>query len=266
MVRQVVCLTPVILFALVGCAPTFGPRAENGIVFYAPGAGNFDAGDAGIREGLERAGFDGEVASVLWTVSFNPAIDQAIKINARFGGDELAKRVVAFKDKYPDASVNLVGLSAGTGVVLFACEALPEGYSVDNVILLASSVSSDYDVSKALRRIDGKIYNIYSSRDVVLSQLMKPFGTIDGRWGVEGAGAVGLSPPRGRDRVVNIAWRREFQRWGYHGDHTGPTSAGFVRNYLSQFILEGDPPRPTADAKPRVTASLAGTRGQRPTP
>ncbi len=68
-----------LLVSLAGCAPAFGPKAANGITFYCPGAGNLDFGDAGIRAGLERAGYRGQVATLMWTVSFNPAIDQALR-------------------------------------------------------------------------------------------------------------------------------------------------------------------------------------------
>ncbi|MBU0618182.1 MAG: hypothetical protein KKI02_10730, partial [Planctomycetes bacterium] len=82
-----------------GCAPMFGPRAQNGITFYCPGAGNFDFGDMGIRQGLEAAGYQGQVASVLWTVSFNPAIDQRLG-NARLGAVRLARTIEHYINKY----------------------------------------------------------------------------------------------------------------------------------------------------------------------
>lgn len=233
----------------VGCGATFSSAAKNGIVFYCPGAGNIDLGDQGLRSGLRAAGFRGDVASVIWTFSANPAIDQAVKFNARLAGQGLARKIESFIDQYPGSPISVSGLSAGTGVAIFACEELKPGYQVDNVVLLAGSISHNYDVSKALRNIRGKIYNYYSSQDLVLSGPMKLFGTIDGKMGTDGVGLVGLSPPRGRDRVVNIRWRPEFRRHGYYGGHTDITSAGFVKNYLAAHLIErigGDGPQNTA--------------------
>jgi hypothetical protein len=219
-----------------GCAPVFGPKAENGITFYAPGAGNVDFGDLGIRRGLKAAGYQGQVASVLWTVSFNPAVDQRLG-NARLGGLGLARSIESYTDKYPGRAVNLVGLSAGTGVVIWALEDLEDRYSVENVVLLGSSLWHRYDVSKALRHVRGKIYNYYSPNDQILAGPMKVFGTIDGVFGEDGAGAVGLHPPRGAERVVNIRWAPEFSRYGYHGGHMDATSARFVEAYISAHII-----------------------------
>lgn len=221
-----------------GCAATFGRKAQNGITFYCPGAGNFDFGDVGVRQGLEAAGYQGQVASVLWTVSFNPAIDQRLG-NARLGGVRLARTIEQYVDRYPGRSVNVIGLSAGTGVAIWALEDLKPGYRVDNVVLLGSSLWYRYDVSKALRQVNGRVYNYYSPNDQVLAGLMKVFGTIDGVFGEDGAGAVGLHPPKGSARVVNIQWQPAFERYGNFGNHTDGTRAPFVKEYISKHIMPG---------------------------
>ena len=223
-----------ILIAPLGCAPTFGPQAQNGITFYCPGAGNFDFGDVGIRQGLEAAGYQGQVASVMWTVSFNPAIDQRLG-NARLGAVRLARAIEKYINKYPVQEVNVIGLSAGTGVAVWALEDLKPKYRVDNVVLLSSSLWYRYDVSKAMSRVKGQFVNYYSPRDPVLAGPMKIFGTIDGRFGEDGAGAVGFRTPG----VKNIRWQPEFAQYGYYGGHTDSTSAGFVKSYLSKHIIHG---------------------------
>lgn len=226
------------MLGLAGCAgPSFGPKAANGIVFYCPGAGNLDLGDAGLRDGLGSAGFKGEVARFDWTISLNPAIDQAVRINARLRASTLAKYIQAYKDQYPNGKVCLVGLSAGTGVAIWALEDLDPRYSVDSVVLLGSSLSYNYDVSKALPRVKGKIYNYYSSNDAVLAGPMKVFGTIDGVFFVDGAGAVGLRPAIKSPQIVNIPWKAEYERYGYAGGHTDSTSPAFIRAVVARNIL-----------------------------
>ncbi len=241
----------------VGCGPRFGPKADFGIVFYSPGAGNVDFGDAGLRSGLEKAGFAGQVATNLWTFSFNPAIDQVLRVNAKLGGRKLARWIEEYIDTYPDRSLDLVGLSAGTGVSIWALESLKDGYQVDNVILLASSLSHDYDVAKALRHVKGAVYNYYSSQDAVLAIPMKLFGTIDAKFGVDGAGAVGLHPPRGDHRIVNIPWTSAYRKYGYNGGHTDGTSSAFVEAVLSKHILRAT--GPTALAAEHATRTARRT-------
>lgn len=230
-----------------GCASPLTERARNGITFYCPGAGNIDFGDAGVRQGLEAAGYRGQVATILWSVGFNPAIDQALRLNARLGAQKLADSIGAYLERYPEGSVNVVGLSAGTGVAIWALEELNPKYKVDNVILLASSLSHDYDVTKSLNAVKGKIYNYYSSRDIVLQGPMKIWGTIDFKLGVDGAGSVGLAAARNSDRVVNIPWTPAYERYGYVGGHTDSTSPAFVQAVLAPKLLHRDPPPQPVD-------------------
>jgi pimeloyl-ACP methyl ester carboxylesterase len=222
-----------------GCAPMFGPKAQNGITFYCPGAGNFDFGDVGIRQGLEAAGYQGQVAAVLWTVGLGPGVDQRLG-NARLGAYRLARTIEKYAKKHPGRPVNVIGLSAGTGVAIWALEDLKLGCNVDNVVLLGSSLWHRYDVSKALRHVNGKIYNYYSPQDFVLAGPMKLFGTVDGVFGEDGAGAVGLHSPRGADRVVNIRWEPAFERYGNFGNHTDGTRAPFVQHYISKHIIPSE--------------------------
>lgn len=262
--RWVCCLGVVagLMAVTAGCGPKFTPRARNGITFYCPGAGNIDNGDAGIRQGLDAAGYRGQVMSVIWTVSLNPAFDQVFRINARAGAKRLARAIEEYIDRYPqsrypDRRVVVIGLSAGTGVAIWACEELQDDpkYRVDDVVLLSGSLSHDYDVSKALRKVRGKIYNLYSDKDLVLAGPMKAVGTIDGKLLTDGVGAVGLVPPRGPDanRVVNIPWTREYTRYGYYGGHTDVTSAAFVRAKLAPLIM-------AIEAGPRDQHATAASR------
>jgi pimeloyl-ACP methyl ester carboxylesterase len=240
-----------------GCFAGFGPKARNGITFYCPGAGNVDLGDAGLREGLEKAGYRGEVARLMWTVTFNPVVDQLLRVDAYVGALKLSGLIQDYVDLYPEREVNVVGLSAGTGVAVWALEHMKPGCKVNTVVLLSSSLSSDFDVHKALQHIQGKIYCYYSPNDAVLAGPMKLSGTIDGRFLVDGAGAVGLYPPRAedRERVVNIPWRPEFERYGYFGGHLDSTSPEFVQRYVSKHLVSPVTEKPSE----RVTASRQPT-------
>lgn len=252
------------LACLVGCGPSFGRQARNGIVFYCPGAGNMDFGDFGVREGLKRAGFRGQVATFTWTIApLNPAIDQTLRFNAKLRAKLLSGIIRDYIDEFPGRPVSLIGLSAGSGVALWALEGLPDGYQVDNVVFLGSSLHHRCDLAQGLRHVRGKLYNYFSPHDAILAGPMKVFGSIDGVFGEDGAGSIGFSGPSVTDRVINIAWRPEYQKYGNYGGHTDATSADFIHAIVSKNILSerGTSPPETARATPRARALRAAHRG-----
>jgi pimeloyl-ACP methyl ester carboxylesterase len=261
-VRQAlsVVVAGLVLGTLTGCVSDFGDRAKYGVTFYCPGAG-VDLGDAGVREGLEQAGYRGQVVRATWSVSCNPALDQTVRVIAQTGARRLARCIEEYTSRYPDREVNLVGLSAGTGVAIWALENLKASCHVTNVVLIASSLDYKYDVSRALQHVRGRIYNYYSPTDAVLLGPMKVFGTIDGVFLEDGAGTVGLRVPPGTGtRVVNIAWRPEFEQFGYYGGHMDGTNASFVQHEIAKYIVRpgGDARTRTASANPSATNPRVG--------
>lgn len=261
--RGGVCAAVVLgLLALTGCGPEYTQRATQGITYYCPGAGHIDFGDLNVRKGLEAAGYDGEVATVVWTVSLNAAIDHSLRINAKLGALRLANFIKDYIEKYPGRPINLIGLSAGTGVAVWALEELPPDVQVDDVILLSSSLYHRYDLRKALTHVRGKIYNYYSTNDAVLAGPMKIFGTVDGVFFEDGAGSVGLHPPTGADRVVNIPWSPAFKRYGYHGGHLDSTSPDFVHYVLARHLAITSPEAPPKAAASASDAVLLDASGR----
>ncbi len=242
---------------LVGCVAPYGEQAKHGITFYCPGVANVDMGDQGLRAGLEKAGYKGQVARVTWSLTFNPALDQTVRLIAEQGGKRLAGYIQEYMDKYPGREVNVVGLSAGTGVAVWALEALKPKYRVNNVVLISSSLWHQYDVSRALKNVRGRVFNYHSPTDAVLAGPMKVFGTIDGVFFEDAAGAVGLRvPPGAEPKIVNIEWRPEFEKYGYYGGHGDGTSAAFVEAEIAPHIVKIDAVarRRTTPATPLATA------------
>jgi hypothetical protein len=242
-----------LLFAT-GCTSTFTPEARHGMVIYCPGAGNWDLGDSGIRDGLRRAGFKGQVASVVWSVLANPAIDQTLRLNARVAGTRVARAIEKYIDTYPGQPISIVGLSAGTGIAMWALEDLKPGYKVDNVVLLSSSLHYTYNAGPALQHVRGKIYVYYSNLDAVLAGPMKIFGTIDGVYGGTGVGEVGLKSPVGQERIVNIGYKTSYRKYGYFGGHTDSTAMAFVENVLAKHLIRSE-----GEAPPDASGSVSTT-------
>ncbi len=241
------CVLLAVLMVWTGCGPD--PKDRFGRTYYIDGAGNWGFGVAEMQEGLTAAGYKGSVRTWQWSRTFNPALDQTLRFIPEGRGADLGHEITVYKKEYPDAPVNIIALSAGTGVAVWACEAVQPPAKVHNVILLGSSLSSRYNMHKAMRNIDGKVYVYYSSSDPILSGPVRTLGTIDGTFD-DSAGLVGLrGSPDLRDRIVNIPWSYKYERYGWSGSHTDCTSEPFVRAILSQHIVErGRTPTPATRA------------------
>lgn len=263
-----------LLIGCSGCAstPTTGTTQQPigdavGRTYYIDGAGNWGYGVIEVTEGLRRAGYRGQVIVWHWSPTFNPALDQTVgRPFARSRGKELGNEINAYCRKYPGNEVNIIALSAGTGVATWACEAVTPPARVNSMILLGSSISSDYDVRQALEHITGGIWVYYSRGDQILLGPVRTLGTIDGKMGIDGAGLIGLHPKSvTTDKIHNISWSAQFERFGWTGAHTDATSEPFVRNVLSRHIVALPAPeapvvKPTGTAQAAAATAGASTQ------
>lgn len=227
---------------LPGCSGPYANFTQEdafGRTYYIDGAGNWGYGNSSIRQGLKSAGYRGRVIVFNWSPTLNPALDQTVgRPVARSRARDLAEEIGQYCQRYPDGEVNIIALSAGTGVAVWACENLEPPATVHNLVLLGSSLSSNYKMRDALAHITGKVYVYYSNADLVLQGPVRTLGTIDGQLAVDSAGLVGLHPPGGdQDKIVNIPWSARFSRFGWTGAHTDATSRPFVQRFLSRHIV-----------------------------
>jgi pimeloyl-ACP methyl ester carboxylesterase len=234
------------LLALVGLAGCAGPENELsafGKTYYIDGAGNWGFGVSEVAKALKAAGYKGSVEAYMWTTSFNPAIDQVNRPAAHLRAAGLSDKIRNYLKTYPDNDVNIIALSAGTGVATWAVEALPKGIKVNNMVLLGSSLSSTYDMSRAFEHMKGRVFVYYSQYDPILSGPVRILGNIDGSMD-EPAGLVGFHPKGGpRGKVTNYPWRPEYAEYGWAGGHTDSTSEPFIRRFVSQHIVLPRPAR-----------------------
>lgn len=226
---------------LVGCAAESVTGDRFGRTYYIDGAGNWGYGVAEVHDGLRRAGYKGAIINYRWSPTFNPALDQTVgRPIARLKGAELGKDISRYLAQYPENEVNIICLSAGTGVGVWACESVEGPASIHSLIMLGSSLASNYDMGKALEHISGGVYVYHSTTDMILQGPVRTFGTIDGQLDVDSAGLVGLRP-RGQPcaKIKNVRWQPKYEEYGWTGSHTDATSEPFVRSILAQHIVPG---------------------------
>ncbi|MFA6133944.1 MAG: hypothetical protein WC869_08030 [Phycisphaerae bacterium] len=183
-----------------------------------------------------------------WTVPLGGILNQCAVHRNRAVAGRLAARIVKYRRENPEGRVFLIGHSGGTAIAVWAAEALPPDQKVDGIVLLASSLSADYDLSGALRHSVSGIVNFSSEEDVgLLGAGTLLIGTMDGRH-AEGAGRSGFHPQagywsEGGGRLVEVPWQPAMAAQGHDGGHFGCMSPRFVRARIVPLMAEDSAPR-----------------------
>jgi len=196
-------LTITVMAALSGCADgnidfTTPQRMNGGLVIILPGIEGESWMNRDVRRGLDRAGVAGAMPIYHWGRPLpiaGPLINQMDFLGNRLQGTKIAQMIVQYQDNHPGMPVYLVGHSGGGGVAVFAAESMPEGRQVDGLVLLSASISSAYDLTKALAHARNGIVNFYSKADVgllIVGTMLA--GNVDGTHG-PAAGAIGFDMP-----------------------------------------------------------------------
>jgi hypothetical protein len=112
---------------------------------------------------------------------------------------------------------------------------------VQTVMLLASALSPDYDLTKALKHVRGKMYVFYSENDtLVLGAGTKMFGTIDGKKTMA-AGLIGFKEPPDADKdqyakLDQRPWVKDWMAFANAGSHIGCMSPSFAAHVLEPVL------------------------------
>lgn len=255
------------LTSLTGCAGgarDSAVRQARGNTYYLDGAGGgglITNWGSGVWRGLDDAGYDGASEAFRWQTGMGVVADQASTVDyKRSKAGALTRKIEAFKAEQPSAPVNIIALSAGTAVAVYALEAMKPGISVNNVVLLSGSLSSDHDLTRALERVSGKMYVFTSQRDGVLRFLVPIAGTADresarvGTIGVEGVRMPRGASARTRElyqKVVVVPYTARFAQYGNYGKHTDSVKAPFVQEFVAPLVM-------TQAGRETAVASAAG--------
>ena len=223
-----------------GCAE----KVRGPVVFYLDGAGWY-ASAGSVETGLRKAGYKGAFQRFSWSAFLGPAHDHLINAKSGLLAGQLARRIEQARAENPYAPINVMGLSAGTSLVLLALEKLDEDVKVDNVVLFSSSVSCEHNLGKAMRHVKRNLYATTSPHDPILTTL--PVNA-DGKSGAP-AGRGGFRLPRGvtretlcaYQRVINLPWQPSYLGFGWNGNHTSVTGSEFVAAVIAPRILKPEP-------------------------
>jgi len=232
-----------------------GDGYDRGLIVCLSGAGGIAGEVDRLRQGLADAGQPCAVESFEWSSGMVLA-DQVDLAANRAKARVLARHIEAYRAQHPDCPVHLVSVSAGTGLAVWAVEDLSPQCPVDNVILIGSSLSEDYDLAPALKNIRGRLVNHFSPLDMILSVGVLLTGTVDRGGGISGglhgfiiptsAGEESLGLYDGR--LEQVGWTSDDAALGHLGDHLGGTQPAFVRERIAPLTWARPPAVTVADA------------------
>jgi pimeloyl-ACP methyl ester carboxylesterase len=233
---------------------------ECGVVFSVDGAGGFQASTAALSQAVFRADLPLRVEPVVWSHGWGRVVaDETDFAHAQCEGQRLAERMVAYRRASPAGAIYVVAHSAGCAVAVAALEAAPPGV-VDRAVLLAPSLSADYDLRPALRRVCCGIDVFCSERDwFYLGLGTSIFGTTDRHWSAA-SGRVGFRPAIVTTEDIVLYGKLRQHPWhaclawtGNLGGHYGSHHPSFLRSYVLPLL---DPtPCNTAPASPVVASA-----------
>jgi pimeloyl-ACP methyl ester carboxylesterase len=225
--------------------PTTAPSVDfsRTWLLHLPGIGGIRGMDRRMTHGLKDGGWDGTISLYDWT-EHDPGLDALMNRDRNLReAAKVADQIEERLSKNSKLEITLTSHSGGTGIAVWALERLPEGMNVQTLVLLASALSPDYDLSKALRHVRGKAYVFYSENDqVVLGAGTKLFGTIDGVKS-EAAGLVGFREPHDsdKDQYKKLVQKPYYKGWIAFeniGNHVGCMSQPFAQNILAPMLIE----------------------------
>jgi len=219
----------------------FAHATERPYLLHLPGIGGTMRIDRSMTSGLLE-GVDADLEIYDWTCN-----DRGLDALLAYKRNHQQALVVAQKlehqfREHPQTPILLTAHSGGTGIAVWALEALPADVKVDTVVLLASALSPQYNLTAALKHVSRNLYNLSSQGDsTVLGLGTQMFGTIDGIK-TEAAGKIGFIVPQTAPRdlytkLVEIPYREQWIELNNNGTHIGPMTKLFARTILSALLL-----------------------------
>ncbi len=235
-----------------GCTWLAGVGSDNsglaqGKTWFVGGAGSIGnvVGTLDVPRGLRQGGYRGAIEVFAWQSVVGDAIrDQLDRPRNEEQARRLATAIEEYQNQYPGRPVNIVALSAGTGIAAWALEALPPGRRVQTVVFLASSLSKGFDLTPALARVEGNLYAFHSERDPLLRYGLFVTGSVDREFD-HAAGLVGFELPTGADdrtqalyaaKLRNRPYQEKWADYGYYGLHADSTAPDFIAHVVAPLL------------------------------
>lgn len=228
-------------------------RLERGLVLVLPGVDGESFLNHDIAWGLADGGVTAAIEIFDWTTGcFLLFIYHLCSWRRNLAwAERLAIRIVEYRSAYPGRPVHLVGHSGGAAMAILAVERLPAGQTVTSAILICAALSPQYNLTRALQKIDRGIWNYHSRVDIMACVIATVLlGTMD-RLHVVAAGNIGFVPPANLTpdarelygmRLRAVPFRAAMITSFNIGEHFSATNRVFVAEWIAPLLtgLEAD--------------------------
>ena len=193
---------------------------------------------------LNAGGFDAETGIYDWTGSRFPISALQQRERNLVEAEKVAAILTKKSRAEPHRPLYLSCESGGAGIALWALEALPDDVHVDGVVLVSPAVSTEYDLTPALRHVRRKMLVFPSKADgLVLGIGTLFFGTMDRRHDTS-AGLDGFTRPASGDasqyaKLEQYHYRgKMFFDYGNIGGHAWAMYPRFASAWLAPRLVE----------------------------
>ncbi|MBL7220297.1 MAG: hypothetical protein ISS69_09305 [Phycisphaerae bacterium] len=268
--QLIICLTTLSTAIFCGCENNSAfmtpERLDAGLVVILPGIEGESGANQNVRDGLASAGIDHSLQIWHWgrpVPGVGMILNQIDFLGNYIAGAQVAERIVKYQNKHPNRPVHIIGHSGGGGIAVFAADAMPEGREITGVILLSASISSEYDITRALKHCSSGIVNFYNRNDGALLGLgTTVLGNVGGAHGPS-AGLLGFTPPKeSASDEKRLAYQKLYQvpmtsaMAAGSTPHFATTQSSFVTSYIAPWITSRNWP-----ADPSIIAKRTRANG-----
>jgi pimeloyl-ACP methyl ester carboxylesterase len=158
---------------------------------------------------------------------------------------KLARLLRALRRAHPNTPLHVLSVSGGTGIAVFAAEKLGRRTRVDTLILGASALSPQYDLTAALCHVRRCVAYVSRRDRILLGILTTVFGTMDRKHSAS-AGLRGFKwrppaqPPAGCElgTFEQVEWTPEMAALSHHGHHVGVLEPEFLKAHVIPLLRE----------------------------
>src|SRR5262249_7322590 len=120
------------------------------LILHLPGISGRRWIDDQYALGLRDAGYTGGLQIYDWTGE-DPGLGSLVAQKRNHAeAQKVADHITLLMRANPHLHLILSGHSGGTGIAVWALEKLPDDIKIDSLLLMASALSPEYDLSKAL--------------------------------------------------------------------------------------------------------------------
>lgn len=211
--------------------PPTDVELEKGLVVMYPGSFNTTSEMIGFYYGLRDGGVDQAIEVVQWASFLDHVMDPTgAQIRNDQRAHEEAARLAAYRQAHPDRPVTLLGYSGGAWFAVLTAERMPEGSSLDRVILMNAAIERSYDLSAALSHTMDGVVHFWSPKDQLTIDASANFNLADS---THGKPAASFGFDIRDDRLTQVEWDPAWEQYGYYGSHEGYL---FLFDWIARFV------------------------------